>query len=78
MAIGRREQGKRQRWDGVECGAIVLSPEIFDTLSDLGKRRRYFTLADGLDFMAGEHGGYIAASVGGEKIGLWRQGCDSR
>lgn len=55
MAIGRREQGKGQRWDGVECGAIVLSPEIFDTLSDLGKRRRYFTLADGLDFMAGEY-----------------------
>ena len=53
MAIGRREQGKRQRWDGVECGAIVLSPEIFDTLSNLGKRMRYFTLADGLDIMAG-------------------------
>ncbi|CAB1100601.1 unnamed protein product [Ectocarpus sp. CCAP 1310/34] len=54
MAIGRREQGKRQKWDGVECGAILLSPEIFDTLSDLGKRRKYFTLADGLDFMAGK------------------------
>ncbi|CAN0181623.1 unnamed protein product [Ectocarpus sp. 12 AP-2014] len=53
VAIGRREQGKRHRWDGVECGAMLLSPEIFDTLSDLGKRRKHFTLADGLDFMAG-------------------------
>ena len=53
MAIGRRDQGQRQQWDGVECGAMVLSTEIFDTLADIGKRRRYFTLADGLDRMAG-------------------------
>ncbi|CAN0064466.1 unnamed protein product, partial [Ectocarpus fasciculatus] len=63
MAIGRREQGKRQRWDGVECGAILLSPEIFDTLSDLGKRRKYFTLADGLDFMAGKTCGGMLRSI---------------
>ena len=53
MAIGRRDQGQRQQWDGIECGAMVLSPEIFDELADIGKRRRYFTLADGLDRMAG-------------------------
>lgn len=53
MAIGRRDQGARQQWDGVECGALVLSTEIFDTLADIGKRRRYFTLADALDRMAG-------------------------
>lgn len=53
VAIGRREQGRRQRWDGTECGAMVLSPEIFDTLAALGKRRRYYTLADGLDILAG-------------------------
>ena len=56
MTIGRREQGQGQRWDGIECGAIVLSTEIFDTLSALWKRRRrYFTLADALDIMAGIH-----------------------
>lgn len=53
MAIGRREQGRGQRWDGIECGALVLSPEIFDSLAALSKRRRYFTLADGLDILAG-------------------------
>ena len=55
MTIGRREQGQRQRWDGIECGAIVLSTEIFDTLAALwNRRRRYFTLADALDIMAGK------------------------
>lgn len=54
MAIGRREQGRGQRWDGIECGALVMSTEIFDTLSILSRRRRDFTLADALDIFAGQ------------------------
>lgn len=77
MAIGRRDQGRGQRWDGIECGALVLSTEIFDSLDTLCKRRRYFTLADGLDMLAGESGILSVTMITGmRQLGIFLSACE--
>ncbi|CAM9878081.1 unnamed protein product, partial [Choristocarpus tenellus] len=53
VAIGRRDQGLQSTWDGLDCGIMLLTPEVFRCLGRLARRKSSFTLYDALDRFAG-------------------------